>query len=79
VEVLSPSTGRIDRAEKLLNYRVLASLEEYVLIAQRTLEVTIHRRSERWAPAVVTDLDATAEFRSIGVNLPLNVIYAGTD
>jgi Uma2 family endonuclease len=78
IEVLSPPTVRIDRVEKAINYRFLASLEEYVLIAQRTPEVTIHRRSERWAPVVVTALDATAEFRSIGASLPLDVIYADT-
>ena len=34
IEVLSDSTERKDRAEKFYNYRKLASLQEYVLIAQ---------------------------------------------
>jgi Uma2 family endonuclease len=35
VEVLSPSTERIDREEKLHNYRQLDSLEEYVLLRRK--------------------------------------------
>lgn len=45
VEVLSPSTATIDRREKLVNYRQLASLREYVLIAQTQRQVEIYRRS----------------------------------
>src|SRR5688572_17630727 len=41
VEVLSPSTEAIDRREKALHYRQIAALEEYVLVAQQTQEVTI--------------------------------------
>jgi Uma2 family endonuclease len=78
IEVLSPSTERIDRGEKVLNYRLIESLEEYVVIAQRIPEVTVYRRSERWAPLVITALDAGVDFSSIGVSLPLNVIYANT-
>ena len=77
VEVLSPSTERTDRREKASNYRQIPSLEEYVLIAQRTTEVTIFRRSEHWAPLILTSPDATAEFRSIELSLPLGQIYEG--
>jgi Putative restriction endonuclease len=45
-EVLSPSTERIDREEKLHNYRQVDSLEEYVLITPETKEAEVHRRVE---------------------------------
>jgi len=77
VEVLSPSTENIDRREKLLNYPQISTVEEYVLIAQETREVTIHRRSEAWAPRLLTAPDAVAEFRSIRCSLPLARIYEG--
>ena len=32
------------------NYRHLPSLEEYLLVAQRSMEVTVFRRSEGWTP-----------------------------
>ena len=77
VEVLSPSTERTDRREKASNYRQIPALEEYVLVAQRMAEVTIYRRSEHWAPLILSSLEETAEFRSIELALPLGQIYEG--
>jgi Uma2 family endonuclease len=77
VEVLSPSTARIDRHEKALNYREIQTLEEYVLVAQDKLEVTVFRRSEDWCAQVMTLPDEPAEFRSIERMLPLDRIYEG--
>ncbi|MBK7003431.1 MAG: Uma2 family endonuclease [Rhodoferax sp.] len=45
VEVLSDSTAGTDRREKLLAYRTLASLREYVLIAQDQRQIDIYRRA----------------------------------
>jgi Uma2 family endonuclease len=78
VEVLSPSTERTDRGEKALNYREIPTLEEYVLIDQRKLEVTLCRRSDDWRPQVLTRPDAEAQLRSIAFTLPLGRIYDGT-
>lgn len=75
IEVLSPSTREIDRREKSLNYRRLASIEEYVTAAQDEHKLTIHRRSDRWRPDLVAGPDAVAEFRSIGLSLALAQIY----
>jgi Uma2 family endonuclease len=77
VEVLSPSTERTDRREKAANYKRILSLEEYVLVSQRAAEVTIYRRSEHWAPLVVSASEGTAEFRSIELSLALEQIYEG--
>jgi Uma2 family endonuclease len=78
VEVLSPSTRNIDRREKLQNYRQIETLQEYVLIEQRRLEVTLYRRSASWTPVVVNARDGVAEFRSINLTLPLAQIYEGS-
>ena len=48
VEVMSPSTERIDRREKLLAYQTLPSLREYVLVAQNARRVEIYRRANDW-------------------------------
>ena len=78
VEVLSPTTEAIDRREKALHYRQLAALEEYALVAQETQEVTIYRRDgTRWDSNAVSAPAATAEFRSIGLSLPLATLYEG--
>ena len=77
VEVLSASTEAIDRREKALNYRHIPSLEEYLLVAQRTMEVTILRRSENWIPQVLTAPQDVYESRAVEVNIPLADIYEG--
>ncbi len=50
VEVLSPSTERLDRREKFLSYKGLPSLEEYVLISQEQMRVTLFRKRNEWKP-----------------------------
>lgn len=76
VEVQSPSTEHVDRGEKRYNYRWIAALEEYVVVAQDTPQVTVYRREEKWYPVVRDTLEATLELRSIGLALPLARIYA---
>jgi Uma2 family endonuclease len=79
VEVLSPSTENIDRREKLLNYPQISTLDEYVIVAQDAVEVTIHRRAEDWVPRVLTAKDASLEFRSIKLTLGLGQVYEGVN
>lgn len=78
IEVLSPSTQSIDRREKFLNYRQIASLQEYVLVAQKTLEVIAFRRGVSWAPVTFRGREGVAELQSIGLSLPLTDIYRDT-
>ena len=75
-EVISPATENIDRREKSMMYREIAALEEYVLVAQEKCEVTIFRRREQWRPVIYQALEDLAEFRSIGLSLPLAQIYS---
>lgn len=75
IEVLSPSTARIDRREKAVNYREIPSLEECVLVSQKLSQVTIYRRAEEWSRVVIDSPDAILELRSIGLTLPIAQIY----
>lgn len=77
-EVVSPSTKHIDRREKAMTYRRIASVEEYVLLAQDKHEVIVQRRVENWRPQLYCGPEATVEFRSIGLSVPLAQIYEGT-
>src|SRR6266536_6049488 len=52
IEVLSETTERIDPREKFLSYRQIETLEEYVLVAQDKMEVTVFRREFQWQPEV---------------------------
>lgn len=77
VEVLSPSTASVDRHEKRIAYRRIAALEEYLIVAQDEIEVTVFRREEGWEPAVLGGRDSILELRSIGLALPVAQIYDG--
>ncbi len=46
IEVLSESTEAVDRREKLISYRQIETLQEYVLVAQDRMEVTVFRRGD---------------------------------
>ena len=77
IEVLSPSTERIDKLEKFFAFTTIESLEEYVLVAQAAREVTVFRRSSDWHVEKVTGLGAVLALASLGVSVPLAEIYEG--
>ena len=75
VEVLSPSTERIDRREKLWSYIQVESLQEYVLVAQDRREVSVYRRSNGWSPEVLRSPEDVLVLPSLGFSVPLPVVY----
>lgn len=77
VEVLSASTERIDRTEKLHAYRRVESLREYVLVSQDTTLVEVHRRGagDEWAVEVLTGLEEQLALDSVGLALSLSDVY----
>ena len=77
VEVLSPTTESYDRGAKFAHYRQLASLKEYVLVAQnRMLVERFTRQGDIWLPLVQTDPDDTLRLASIDCSVALREIYA---
>lgn len=75
VEVLSESTERNDRGEKFKHYRMLASLEEYVLVNTETQLIEVFRRSpEGWVLTEAKPGEALL-LRSLGVTLSVDAIY----
>jgi Uma2 family endonuclease len=77
MEVMSRSTERIDRREKAFAYRDLPSLEEIVLISQKSTLVTIFSRNDDWAPVVLASPEQALELKCVGLGLPLRQIYEG--
>jgi Uma2 family endonuclease len=77
VEVLSPSTEDYDRGNKFTAYRQIASLRDYVLVAQdRVIVEHYSRRGEQeWLLVILTSQDSTLHLDSIGCELPLAEIY----
>jgi len=77
IEVLSKSTEAVDRREKLISYRQIETLQEYVLVAQDRMEVTVFRRGDNWQPEVLQRLDQNLRLASLDFSLPLKAVYEG--
>ena len=81
IEVISPSTETTDRREKLMNYRKIPSLREYVLIDQNERCVEIYRRNETgdWVHEILREAGELelASFPEGRCLLSLDDIYEG--
>jgi Uma2 family endonuclease len=77
VEVLSPSTEDYDRGEKREHYQRIASLREYVLVAQDRREIEIHARDAAggWQ-RLVRGPGQTVDLLSIGVQFTVDELYS---
>jgi Uma2 family endonuclease len=77
VEVLSPSTEAFDRDEKFVEYRQIAGLSDYVLVAQDQLLVIHYKRESpnRWALTEYTDLSDALTLAPLDVTLSLKDVY----
>jgi Uma2 family endonuclease len=76
LEVLSPSTERIDRTEKFEAYKRVATLMEYGLLSQDAIELELFRRRTEWRREFYQN-DNTVTFESVGITLNLSDLYRG--
>jgi len=78
VEVLSTSTQATDRREKLIAYRTLPGLVEYLLVSQDFAHIQIHRRREDigWERIEYSGFE-TIHLASIALDLDMREVYEG--
>lgn len=76
VEVLSQSTEAYDRGEKREHYQQIASLREYVLVAQDKREIEVHARPPGgiWQRSVHRAAE-TVDLPSIGIQFTVDELY----
>jgi Uma2 family endonuclease len=74
VEVLSRSTRKADEKDKLIEYINIPTLQEYVLIEQDYVDITVYRKSDNWH-SVHYFLGETLYFESIDLTLSVEEIY----
>ncbi len=77
VEVLSPSTEQTDTREKLLAYRLLPGLREYLMLRQDRLQADLYQRETdgRWQHLRMTHLDETLPLRCLDAQPSLREVY----
>ncbi|MDF2771764.1 MAG: hypothetical protein K0S86_1258 [Geminicoccaceae bacterium] len=80
VEVLSPSTERIDRGEKLLVYREIPSLRAYLIVDRdrRLVEHYWRDPGGEWQHEVIANT-GRIEIPEPRLNLSLDAIYEGVE
>lgn len=79
MEILSPSTAAKDRNEKLVYYRSIESLQEYILIDQNSAYVQRYTRQTAhfWYVHLTDTLAADISLEAVGVSIPMSAIYEG--
>jgi Uma2 family endonuclease len=82
IEVLSPSTERIDLGDKAAEYLRLGSLKAYLVFAQDEAKAWVWSGEPTKlspAPAVIGGLDKIVYIKELQLTLPMGAVYAGTD
>lgn len=81
IEVLSDSTERYERGQKFAHYRQLASLQEYLLIAQdeARIERFLRQPSGEWLLTIVEGVEASLHLPSVACTLALAEVYEEVD
>ena len=74
IEVLSESTARKDRTEKLMGYQLLNSLQEYLICSQDTPIVELYRRRTYWQRERFTD-NQSFILESVDLEMVVNDLY----
>ncbi len=78
VEVLSPTTEAIDRREKMLAYRHIENLREYVLVDQERRWVEVYRRTESGWVADLYSPEDEITLDTAKLNFSMDDVYEGS-
>ncbi|MDX2031354.1 MAG: Uma2 family endonuclease [Blastocatellia bacterium] len=80
VEVLSPTTTRIDRVEKMNAYQHLDGLREYAIVAQDRMRVEVYRHDQTgalWTCEAYTEPHQEVVLKSIAAKISMTDLYRG--
>jgi Uma2 family endonuclease len=77
IEILSPSTEEYDRGRKFQNYQTIATLREYILIAQDTYHIERYSKQPNgtWSLIVYEGRQTICPLPAIACTLDLDDIY----
>ena len=81
IEVLSKSTQRYDRGDKFRRYRLISSLQEYLLISSTEMLVEQYNRTStfQWEQTIYTAPDDIVSLESVGITIQVAALYRLVD
>ena len=80
-EVLSPTSGQVDRIEKVREYAAVGSIRRYVIVETRSAGLLVlHRQQagDAWTAMARTG-EETLELPELGIQIPIAELYEGVD
>ncbi len=77
IEILSKSTEAFDRGDKFACYRLIPSLQEYILVSQKRhrIERFVRKDDCSWSMFLYEDIEQTVKIETIDCEVPLSAIY----
>jgi Uma2 family endonuclease len=77
IEVLSPNNAFIDTGKKMIHYKQIPSLKEYLLVPQNSYVIGHHIKQDddRWDYGEYSGISETVRLHSINVTIPIRDIY----
>ena len=80
-EVISPTSGHVDRIVKVREYAAVDSIRRYVIVESASVGLTVHERQaagQKWTVTTVM-ADDLLPLPELGVEIPLGEICEGVD
>ena len=80
-EVISPTSGHMDRLVKVREYAAVASIRRYVIVESASVGLVVHERRDAGQQWTVTTLMAgdLLPLPDIGIEVPVAELYEGVD
>jgi Uma2 family endonuclease len=80
-EVISPTSGHVDKIVKVRDYNAVDSIRRYVIVESASVGLTVHERPDAGHKWTVTTLiaDDLLLLPEIGVDIPVSELYEGVD
>jgi Uma2 family endonuclease len=80
-EVISPTSGRVDRTVKLREYRAVASIRRYVILDNAGPDLAVYARAASDQDWTATALSAgdVLEIPEVGILIPVDELYLGVE
>jgi len=80
-EVLSPTSGRVDRIVKLREYRAVPSIRRYIILEYTSIGLIVLTRADAdddWTATALTAED-NLQMPEIGADIPVAAFYEGVE